>query len=97
LEGKISKLPLDKGNKLKEGSWEAYQVCGWCVFFKPRGTKEENECVRENINFYVWKNVVHGKKMCVNKDHGRKLCVTNSCSGVHGRMSMNKILDSYLK
>jgi hypothetical protein len=36
-------------------------------------------------------------KMCANKEHGRKLCVTNSCSGVHGRISMNKPLDSYLK
>jgi hypothetical protein len=41
LEGRILKLPLDKANKLKEGSWEAYQVCGWCVFFEAKGTKEE--------------------------------------------------------
>jgi hypothetical protein len=37
------------------------------------------------------------KKMCVNKEHGRKLCGANSCSGIHGRISMNKHLDSYLK
>ncbi len=34
LEGRICKLSLDKENKLKEGSWEAYQrgVVS-CVFF----------------------------------------------------------------
>jgi hypothetical protein len=37
------------------------------------------------------------KKMCANKEHGRKLCVVSSCSGVHGRISMNKPLDFYLK
>jgi hypothetical protein len=37
------------------------------------------------------------KKMCANKEHGRRLCVANSCSGVHGRISMNKLLDSYFK
>jgi hypothetical protein len=35
-----------------------------CFF---RGKKEENECVKEKINSYVWKNVVHGKKMCAKK------------------------------
>jgi hypothetical protein len=37
------------------------------------------------------------KKMCAKKKHGKKLCVTSSCSGVHGRISMNKPLDSYFK
>jgi hypothetical protein len=37
------------------------------------------------------------EQMCVNKEHGRKLYVTSSCSGVHGRISMNKPLDSYFK
>ncbi len=36
-------------------------------------------------------------KMCANKKHGRKLCVANSYNGVHGRISMNKPMDSYLK
>ncbi len=53
MEGRISELPLDKGNKLKEGSHEVYQVCGWCVFFQPGGTKEEKEYVKEDINSYV--------------------------------------------
>jgi hypothetical protein len=37
------------------------------------------------------------KKMCANKEHGRKLFLASSSSGVHGRMSMKKPLDSYLK
>jgi hypothetical protein len=36
------------------------------------------------------------EKMCANKKHGKKLCVASS-SGVHGRMSMTKPMDSYLK
>jgi hypothetical protein len=37
------------------------------------------------------------EKMCANKKHGRKLCVANSYSGIHGRISMNEPLNSYLK
>jgi hypothetical protein len=37
------------------------------------------------------------EKMCAKKEHGRKLCVTSSCSGVRGRISMNKPLYFYLK
>jgi hypothetical protein len=37
------------------------------------------------------------EKMCANKEYGRKLCVTNSCNGIHGKISMNKPLDSYFK
>jgi hypothetical protein len=37
------------------------------------------------------------EKMCANKEHGRKVCVASSCSEVHGRISMNKPLDYYLK
>jgi hypothetical protein len=41
LEGRISKLPLDKENKLKEGSWEAYKKRSdiLCVFFAEKGRK----------------------------------------------------------
>jgi hypothetical protein len=39
---------LDKKNKLKERSWEAYEKwSGSCVFFS--GKKEENECVRRKL------------------------------------------------
>jgi hypothetical protein len=37
------------------------------------------------------------EKMCAKKKHGKKLCVTNNCNGIHGRISMNKPLDYYLK
>jgi hypothetical protein len=37
------------------------------------------------------------KKMCAKKEHGRKLCVANNYSAIHGRISMNKPLDSYFK
>jgi hypothetical protein len=53
-KGRISKLPLEKGNKPKEESWEAYQGRIWCVFFREcKETKEEKECVREDISSYV--------------------------------------------
>ncbi len=51
-------------------------------------------CEKE-INSYVWKGVVHGKDVC-KQEHG-KLCVASTCSGVHGRISMTKPLDFYLK
>jgi hypothetical protein len=31
------------------------------------------------------------------KEHGKKLCVASGHSGVHGMISMNKLLDSLLK
>jgi hypothetical protein len=37
------------------------------------------------------------EKICANKEHGKKLCLVNCCSAVHGRISMNKPLDFYLK
>jgi hypothetical protein len=64
-----------------------------CVFWEE---KEEDECVRENLVLMCGKRWFM-EKMCANKEHGRKLCVTNSSNGVHGRMSMTKPLDSYLK
>ncbi len=52
-------------------------------------------CEKE-INYYVWKGVVHGKNVC-KQQHGKKLCVASTCSGVHGRISMTKPLDFYFK
>jgi hypothetical protein len=65
-----------------------------CVFFL--GKKKEKECVREKL-ILMCEKILFMKKMCANKKHGRKLCVASSCSGVHGRISMNKPLDFYLK
>ena len=64
-----------------------------CFFWEE---KEEDECVRKK-NLCVEKMLFMRKQLCANKVHGRKLCVTNSCSGVHRRISMKKPLDSYLK
>jgi hypothetical protein len=64
------------------------------VYF--REEKEENECVKEKL-VLMCEKVLFMEKMCANKERGRKLCVVSSCSGVHGRISMNKLLDSYLK
>ncbi len=62
MKGKISKLPLDKGNKFKERSWrltkgESNILC-W-----GKGKGKERMC-EENINSYVWKGVVHEKDVC---------------------------------
>jgi hypothetical protein len=94
LEGKISILPLEKGNKLKEGSRKLTKQEEFVCFF-PK--KEENECGKEKLVLMCEKVLFMKKKLCANKEHGRKLCVKSSYSGVHGRISMNKPLDSYLK
>jgi hypothetical protein len=64
-----------------------------CVFSVE---KEVNVCVKEKL-VLMCEKMLFMEKMCANKEHGRKLCVTNNCSGVHGRISMTKHLDSYLK
>ncbi len=87
MEGRISKLPLDKGNKLKEGHGGLLRErILSCV--GGRG-KEENECVRKRLVLTCAK-VLFMKKMCARNKHGRKLCVASTCSGVHGRISMTK-------
>jgi hypothetical protein len=95
LKGRISILPLDKGNKLKEGSRRLTKEEEFVCFFWKR--EEENEGEREELVLMCEKMLFMGKKLCANKEHGRKLCVASSCSGVHGMISMNKPLDSYLE
>ncbi len=63
---------------------------------KQRKKKEENESVKEKL-VLMCEKMLFMKNMCANKEHGKKLCVANSCSRVHGRISMNKPLDSYFK
>jgi hypothetical protein len=46
---------------------------------------------------FMCERMLFMEKMCAKKEHGRKLCVANNYSGVHGRISMNKPLDFYLK
>jgi len=95
LEGRISKLPLDKEDKFKERSWRLTKGRGGYLAFLGRKRRRMNVYEKE-INFYVWKGVVHGKYVC-KQEHGKKLCVANTYNGVHGRISMTKPLDFYLK
>jgi hypothetical protein len=76
LEGKISKLPLDKDSKLKEGSWRCTKEKKKYLVFGGK-KKEENESVRKGLVFYVWNNVVHEKNVC-KQEHGRELCVAST-------------------
>jgi hypothetical protein len=67
LEERISKLPLGKGNKLKEGHGDFSREKGvtWVgrVFFFWERKKEEKECV---ISFFFVKGVVHERDVCKN-------------------------------
>jgi len=64
LEGRISKLPLGKGNKFKERSWRLIKgkrsILCW-----GKGKEGEWMC-EEKISSYVWKGVVHEKDVCKN-------------------------------
>jgi hypothetical protein len=106
LEGRILNLPLDKGNKLKEGSWEVYQAGERWLFFLGERLKIEGGggicerklvlmCVR-GVNSYVCESVVHERDVW-KQIAWKEVCVANSCNGVHGRISMNKPLDSCFK
>jgi hypothetical protein len=65
LEGKISKLPLGKGNELKKRSWRFTKregsLLGW---EKEKG--REGMCKKNKISSYVWKGVVHERDVCKN-------------------------------
>jgi hypothetical protein len=62
LKGRISKLPLDKENKLKKRIWRLTKgegrLLGW-----GKGKGREGMCEKK-ISFYVWKGVVHEKNVC---------------------------------
>ncbi len=62
MKGRISKLPLDKGNKLKERIWRLTtgekSLLGW-----GKGKGREGIC-EKNISSYVWKGVVNEKYVC---------------------------------
>jgi hypothetical protein len=62
LEQGISKLSLDKGNKLKEGHGGLPRERVLCVCGKEK--KKRMKC-EEGFNFYVWISV-HGKGVCKN-------------------------------
>ncbi len=64
MEGRISKLPLDKENKLKEGSRKLTKEGGVSYVFGKE--KEENESVRK-ILVIMCGRLLFIKKMCANK------------------------------
>ncbi len=79
---------------------------GWMgVFFGKKFEDEGGERVWENklvpmcerrVSSYVWKGVVHERDVWKQRAW-KEVCVASSCSGVHGRISMNKPLDSCFK
>ncbi len=62
MEGRILKLPLDKGNKLKERSWK-FTKGKKSILCWGKGTGRKGMC-EENISSYVWKGVVYEKDVC---------------------------------
>jgi hypothetical protein len=65
LEGRISKLPLDKESKFKEGLGGGPRRERNILCFGGK-KKEENESVKKSLVFMCGK-VLFMKKMCVNK------------------------------
>jgi len=82
LEGRISKLPLGKGNKLKERSWRLTKVEG---SFLGWGKEKGREGMCEKKKGLVL--------MC-----GKVLFMREMCARIkHGRISMTKPLNFYFK
>jgi hypothetical protein len=69
LEGRILKLPLDKGTKLKERSWRLTKgkgsLLGWG---KEKG---EKECVKKKGLVLMCGKVLFMREMCARIKHGR--------------------------
>ncbi len=61
MEGRILKLPLGKGNKLKERSWRLTKGNGSFLGWEKK---------KKMISSFVWKGVVHERDVCKFK-HGR--------------------------
>jgi len=79
LEQRISKLSLDKGNKLKEGHGSLPKERVLCVCGKEiKRRKCEEECL------VLMCGEVFMEKECARIKHGRKLCVTSTCSKASG-------------
>ncbi len=67
-KGRISRLPLDKGNKLKEESWEVYQGWIWCVFFGSARKRRRGRSVRKKTLVFMCEGKLFIEKMCANKN-----------------------------
>jgi hypothetical protein len=70
LEQRISKLSLDKGDKLKEGHGGLPRERVLCVYGKER---KKRRCEEEFFSFYVWRTV-HGKGVCKNQTWKEVVC-----------------------
>jgi hypothetical protein len=76
LEQRISKLSLNKGNKLKEGHGGLLREKVLCVCGKER--KRRKKCEEECLVLLCGE--VFMEKECARIKHGRKLCVTSTCN-----------------
>ncbi len=71
MEGKISILPLDKGNKLKERLRRLTKEEEFVCFFRK---EEENECEKEEL-VLMCEKCFHGKKlMCKQRAWKEVVC-----------------------
>jgi hypothetical protein len=80
LEQRISKLSLDKGNKLKEGHGglpreRVLWVCG-------KERKRRRKCEEEFLVLMCGE--VFMEKVCARIKHGKKFCVTSTCNKASG-------------
>ncbi len=71
MEQGISKLSLDKGNKLKEGDGNLPRERIFCVYVEKK--KRGESSVRKDFSSYVWKGV-HGKGVCKNQAWKEVVC-----------------------
>ncbi len=79
MEQRISKLSLDKGNKLKESQRGLPRERVRCVCGKE---KKRRRCEEEFLVLMCGE--VFMEKVCAKIKHGRKLCVTSTCSKASG-------------
>ncbi len=70
MEQRISKLSLDKENKLKEGHGSLLKGKIFCVCGKEK--KRRMKC-EEFFSFYVWRGG-HGKGVCKNQAWKEVVC-----------------------
>jgi len=80
LEQRISKLSLDKGNKLKEGHGGLPRERVLCVWKGER--KRRKKCEEEFLVLTCGE--VFMERVCARIKYGRKLCVTSTCSKASG-------------
>jgi hypothetical protein len=67
----ISRLPLDKGNKLK-GSWRLTKEGGIMCMWKSK-KEEEEECEEDWLLVFMCARIKHGGNVC--KNQAQKECV----------------------